>query len=32
VPLTTFFASYEEQRDCSYVRGGQGVTIERGGT
>ena len=32
VPLTTFFASYEEQRDCSYVRGGQGVTIERRGT
>ena len=32
VPLTSFFASYEEQRDCSYVRGGQGVTIERRGT
>src|SRR4029079_12739694 len=31
VPLTTFFASYEEQRDCSYVRGGQGVTIDRRG-
>ena len=26
VPLTTFFASYEEQRDCSFVPGGQGVT------
>jgi transcriptional regulator with XRE-family HTH domain len=32
VPLTTFFASYEEQRDCSYVMGGKGVTIERRGT
>jgi transcriptional regulator with XRE-family HTH domain len=31
-PLTTFFASYEEQRDCSYVMGGKGVTIERRGT
>ena len=32
MPLTTFFASYEEQRDCSYVLGGKGVTIERRGT
>ena len=32
VPLTTFFASYEEQRDCSYVPRGHGVTIERRGT
>ena len=32
VPLTTFFASYEEQRDCSYVPRGQGVNIERRGT
>ena len=32
VPLTNFFASYEEQRDCSYVLGGKGVTIERRGT
>jgi len=32
VPLTTFFASYEERRDCSFVRTGQGVTIERRGT
>ena len=32
VPLTTFFTSHEEQRDCSHVRGGQGVTIERRGT
>jgi transcriptional regulator with XRE-family HTH domain len=32
VPLTNFFASYEEQRDCSYVLGGKGVTIARRGT
>lgn len=32
VPLTTLFASYEERRDCSFVRAGQGVTIERRGT
>ena len=31
VPLT-FFASYEEQRDCSFVPSGHGVTIERRGT
>lgn len=32
VPLTSFFADFEERRDCSYVRAGQGVTIERRGT
>jgi len=32
VPLTTFFASYEEQRDCSFVSSGRGVIIERRGT
>src|SRR5262245_45449534 len=32
VPLTSFFATYEERRDCSYVAAGQGVTIERRGT
>jgi transcriptional regulator with XRE-family HTH domain len=32
VPLAHFFAAAEEQRDCSYVRMGQGVTIERRGT
>ncbi len=32
VPLTSFFASYEGRRDCSYVPSGQGVTIERRGT
>lgn len=32
VPLTTFFATYEGRRDCSYVPSGQGVTIERRGT
>ena len=32
VPLTSFFATYEERRDCSYVPSGKGVTIERRGT
>lgn len=32
VPLTQLFATFEEQRDCSFVRAGQGVTIERRGT
>jgi len=32
VPLTSFFATYEERRDCSYVEAGKGVTIERRGT
>ena len=32
MPLTSFFATYEERRDCSYVPSGQGVTIERRGT
>jgi transcriptional regulator with XRE-family HTH domain len=32
VPLTSFFATYEERSDCSYVPAGKGVTIERRGT
>jgi len=32
VPLAQFFAAAEDQRDCSYVRHGQGVVIERRGT
>lgn len=32
VPMSALFASAEEQRDCSYVRAGQGVVIERRGT
>ena len=32
VPLPTFFSKYEEQRDCSFVQAGRGVTIERRGT
>ena len=32
VPLTAFFRKYEEQRDCSYVRAGEGLVIERAGT
>ena len=31
-PLAHFFAAAEDQRDCSYVRSGQGVVIERRGT
>ena len=32
VPMTSFFADFEDRRDCSYVRAGQGVLIERRGT
>ena len=32
VPLTSFFASYEEKRDCSFVPASHGVLIERRGT
>lgn len=32
VPVTAFFRKFEEQRDCSYVRGGEGLLIERVGT
>jgi transcriptional regulator with XRE-family HTH domain len=32
VPVTSFFRRYEEQRDCSYVRAGEGLVIERLGT
>jgi transcriptional regulator with XRE-family HTH domain len=32
VPLTSFFASYEEKRDCSFVPASRGVLIERRGT
>ncbi len=32
VPVTAFFRRYEEQRDCSYVRAGEGLEIERFGT
>ena len=32
VPLTSLFRKYEEQRDCSLVRSGKGLTIERHGT
>jgi transcriptional regulator with XRE-family HTH domain len=32
VPMTSFFADFEERRDCSYVRAGQGVLIERRGS
>ena len=32
VPMTGFFAEFEERRDCSFVPAGQGVRIERRGT
>lgn len=32
VPMTSFFADFEERRDCSYVQAGQGLRIERRGT
>ena len=32
VPLSQLFATFEEQRDCSFVHAGQGVAIERRGT
>jgi len=32
VPITQLFSAFEEQRDCSFVRAGQGVVIERRGT
>ena len=32
VPFTAFFKSYEEIRDATFVKSGQGLTIERRGT
>lgn len=32
VPVTAFFKSYEEIRDATFVKAGQGLTIERRGT
>ena len=32
VPMTSLFRKYEEQRDCSFVRSGEGLLIERRGT
>ncbi|MBV9524000.1 MAG: helix-turn-helix domain-containing protein [Alphaproteobacteria bacterium] len=32
VPVTTFFRKYEEQRSATFVRAGEGLTIERRGT
>ena len=32
VPITQLFATFEERRDCSFVRADQGVIIERRGT
>lgn len=32
VPLSSLFAEFEERRDCSLVKAGQGVVIDRRGT
>jgi len=32
VPVTAFFRKYEEERDATFVRAGQGLAIERRGT
>ena len=32
VPLSNLFAAFEDRRDCSFVRSGQGLVIERRGT
>jgi len=32
VPVTAFFRKYEEQRDCTFVKSGHGLEIERHGT
>jgi len=31
-PMSTLFAAFDEKRDCSFVKSGQGVVIERRGT
>jgi transcriptional regulator with XRE-family HTH domain len=31
-PITSLFAAFDENHDCSYVKAGQGVVIERRGT
>jgi transcriptional regulator with XRE-family HTH domain len=32
IPMTLLFASFEQRRDCSYVKAGEGVIIRRRGT
>ncbi len=32
VPVTSLFRKYEEERDCTYVRSGEGLSINRQGT
>lgn len=32
IPLASFFAKYDEKREASYVRAGEGLTIERRGS
>lgn len=31
-PISSLFSEFEDRRDCSFVKAGQGVTIERRGT
>jgi transcriptional regulator with XRE-family HTH domain len=32
VPFSSLFSTFEEKRECSFVRSGKGLLIERGGT
>lgn len=32
IPMSSLFSEFEDRRDCSFVKGGQGVVIERRGT
>ncbi|MBT8437256.1 MAG: helix-turn-helix domain-containing protein, partial [Gammaproteobacteria bacterium] len=32
VPVTSFFRGYEEQRDVTYIKAGEGLSIERRGS
>jgi transcriptional regulator with XRE-family HTH domain len=32
VPVTSLFRKYEQERDCTFVKAGEGLTIERRGT
>lgn len=32
VPITNFFASFEEKRDCAFIKAGTGMVVERRGT
>lgn len=32
IPMSSLFTEFEDRRDCSFVKGGQGVVIDRRGT